>query len=230
MSSNPQPVEPMRHGFREELDQLRLQVELMGVRVDENLERMREGLRTGDPALADLAFEADNEIDAMNVSLTERCYLLLGREAPVASDLRFVVSVLRIISELERVGDLALRVVKLTPKHDLLHAVRGALRHPGHRGRRGRRDVPHRAAGLVVPGPPPRHRAGHAEPEPRPLLRAPDGRAEAPRRPRRGARSRWRRSPPGRALERIADHSAIIGARLRYLITGEPAHLAAEVR
>ena len=34
----------------------------------------------------------------------------------------------------------------------------------------------------------------------------------------------------GRALERIADHSAIIGARLRYLITGEPSHLAAEVR
>jgi phosphate uptake regulator len=34
----------------------------------------------------------------------------------------------------------------------------------------------------------------------------------------------------GRALERIADHGAIIGARLRYLITGEPAHLAAEVR
>ena len=56
----------------------------------------------------------------MNVSLTERCYLLLGREAPVASDLRFIVSVLRIVSELERVGDLALRVVKLTPKHDLL--------------------------------------------------------------------------------------------------------------
>ena len=43
MSSNAQPVEPLRHGFREELDQLRLQVELMGVRVDENLERMREG-------------------------------------------------------------------------------------------------------------------------------------------------------------------------------------------
>jgi phosphate uptake regulator len=34
----------------------------------------------------------------------------------------------------------------------------------------------------------------------------------------------------GRALGRIADHGAIIGARLRYLITGEPAHLAAEVR
>jgi len=117
---NAQPVEPLRHGFREELDQLRLQVELMGVRVDENLERMRTVLRSGDQRLADTAFAADNEIDAMNVSLTERCYLLLGRESPVASDLRFIVSVLRIVSELERVGDLALRVVKLTPKHELL--------------------------------------------------------------------------------------------------------------
>ena len=34
----------------------------------------------------------------------------------------------------------------------------------------------------------------------------------------------------GQAADRIADHAAIIGARLRYLITGEPAHLAAEVR
>ena len=94
---NAQPIEPLRHGFREELDQLRLQVELMGVRVDENLERMRDNLRSGDPALAAAAFQADNEIDAMNVSLTERCYLLLGRESPVASDLRFIVSVLRIV-------------------------------------------------------------------------------------------------------------------------------------
>jgi phosphate uptake regulator len=34
----------------------------------------------------------------------------------------------------------------------------------------------------------------------------------------------------GQAADRIADHAAIIGARLRYLLTGEPAHLAAEVR
>jgi len=34
----------------------------------------------------------------------------------------------------------------------------------------------------------------------------------------------------GRALDRIADHAAIIGARLRYLITGDPDHLATEIR
>ena len=110
----------MRQGFREELEQLRLQVELMGVRVDQNLERMRDMLATGDARLADTAMEADDEIDAMNVSLTERCYLLLGREAPVASDLRFIVSVLRVVSELERIGDLAPAGRQGGPKHDLL--------------------------------------------------------------------------------------------------------------
>ena len=43
------------------------------------------------------ALAADDEIDAMHVSLLERCYLLLGREAPMASDLRFLVSVVRIL-------------------------------------------------------------------------------------------------------------------------------------
>ena len=201
----------------------------MGVRVDENLERMREGLRTGDPLLADLAFEADNEIDAMNVSLTERCYLLLGREAPVASDLRFVVSVLRIVSELERIGDLALRVVKLSPKHELLHAVRG------------------RSSTSWSPWPtrPSRCTAWRCGPGPRRTFASPElatqnrnldlyyerlmgelKRLDGPD----AVADRDGRFTAGRALERIADHSAIIGARLRYLITGEPAHLAAEVR
>src|SRR3954447_795370 len=111
---------PLRSGFTAELEQLRLQVELMAVRVDQNLERMREVLERGDGALVHAAFTADDEIDAMNVSLTERCYDLLRREAPVASDLRFIVSVLRVLSELERIGDLALRVIKLAPDHELI--------------------------------------------------------------------------------------------------------------
>ena len=110
----------VRHGFTEELDQLRLQVEIMAVRVDQNLERMKEFLASGDLVLAELTVNADDDIDAMNLSLTERCYDLLSRESPVAGDLRFVVSVLRVLSELERVGDLALRVVKLAPEWELL--------------------------------------------------------------------------------------------------------------
>jgi phosphate transport system protein len=119
-------TEPARQRYIAELDELRLQVEVMFVRVDENLERMRQVLETGDVALADVAIAADDEIDAMNLSLTERCYDVLAREGPVASDLRLVVSVIRILNELERVGDLALRVIKLAPDMELLRAVAAA--------------------------------------------------------------------------------------------------------
>src|SRR3954463_1420294 len=109
-----------RTAFTAELEQLRLQVELMAIRVDQNLERMRDVLEHGDVAVVRPALTADDEIDAMNVSLTERCYDLLRREAPVASDLRFIVSVLRVLAELERIGDLALRVIKLAPDHRIM--------------------------------------------------------------------------------------------------------------
>ena len=229
MSASSLPGEPMRHGFHEELDQLRLQVELMGVRVDENLERMRSVLRTGDEVLAAAAFAADDEIDAMNVSLTERCYLLLGRESPVASDLRFVVSVVRIISELERVGDLALRAVKLAPELPVLsrsevvwdvlltvadeavEVFRTALRAWSAQdlGLATALATEHRNLDLY-------YERLVTELQ---HLTGPDA-----------VRIAMDALVAGRALERIADHGAIIGARLRYLLTGEPAHLAAEVR
>jgi phosphate transport system protein len=221
--------ERLRLGFHDELDQLRLQVELMGVRVDENLERMRTLLRTGDPVLAAQALRADDDIDAMNLSLTERCYLLLGREAPVATDLRFIVSVLRIVSELERVGDLALRVAKLTPQHALLSTAdeawdvlltladesvevyRSALRAWSTQDLGLATELATQNRGLdlyyerLIRQ---LHELHHAD----------------------ATRIAMGIFVAGRALERIADHSAIIGARLRYLITGEPGHLAAEVR
>jgi phosphate transport system protein len=201
----------------------------MGVRVDENLERMREVLRTSDEAVAAVAFRADDEIDAMNVSLTERCYLLLSREAPMASDLRFVVSVLRIISELERVGDLALRVVKLAAEQpslarselvwDILLTVadeavelfRTSLRAWSAQDLPLATELATQTRGLDL----------YYERLISELQRLQGADA---------ARIAMGTFVAGRALERIADHSAIIGARLRYLITGEPAHLAAEVR
>jgi phosphate transport system protein len=221
--------EPLRLGFHEELDQLRLQVELMGVRVDENLERMRTVLRTGDVSLAEVTFRADDEIDRMNVSLTERCYMLLGREAPVASDLRFVVSVLRIISELERVGDLALRVVKLAPEQPLLSRAEDAwdvLLTVGDEAVEMYRLALRAWSTLDL------SLATELVTTNRGLdlyyerLISQLQRLEGPD----AARIAMSAFVAGRALERIADHSAIIGARLRYLITGEPAHLAAEVR
>lgn len=233
MTVQPSPYEPVgepaRQAFHDELEQLRLQVELMGVRVDENLERVRTVLRTGDPRLAQQAFEADDEIDAMNVSLTERCYLLLGRESPVASDLRFVVSVLRIISELERVGDLALRVVKLAHDQPLLASAGRSwdiLLTVGDEAvevyRTALRAWSTQDLGLATElATQNRHLDLYYERLVSELQRldGPDA-----------VRIAMGTFVAGRAFERIADHGAIIGARLRYLLTGEPAHLVAEVR
>jgi phosphate transport system protein len=221
--------EPMRRDFQFELDQVRLQVELMGVRVEDNLDRMLEVLRTGDRELAARAIAADDDVDAMNVSLTERCYSLLGLEAPVASDLRFVVSVLRIVGELERVGDLALRVLKLAPDHprlstagpswEMLQAVaeQAVAQYRAALAAWSAQDLG-LASDLA-------ERSRHLDPYYERLVAevmALDGPDAVP-----VAMSIFF---AGRSLERIADHAAIIGARLRYLLTGEQAHLAAEVR
>jgi phosphate transport system protein len=219
----------VRRSFQEELDQLRLQVELMGVKVDHNLERLRVVLADGDEVAAAAAVACDDEIDAMNVSLTERCYELLVREGPVASDLRFIVSVLRILSELERIGDLALRVVKLNPERRLwsstavtfdilvsmgevaVEAYRDALRAWSAQDLELATDLATRVRVMDL----------HYERLTAELLRLRGDDA---------VRIATATLIAGRSLERIADHAAIIGARLRYLLTGDPDHLSAEVR
>jgi phosphate transport system protein len=230
VSNGDAPV-PLRVAFHDELEQLRLQVELMGVRVDQNLERMRHVLDHGDGSGATVAaaLAADDEIDAMHVSLLERCYSLLGREAPMASDLRFIVSVVRILSELERVGDLSLRVVKLAPQVDDLAACGAAwdivrtlvdVAVEQYRSALRAWAAQDLALATQLVESPPRLGSFHARliDELR-RLDGPDA-----------VRVAVAVFVAGQAADRIADHAAIIGARLRYLITGEPAHLSAEVR
>jgi phosphate transport system protein len=226
----PEPV-PLRTVFHEELDQLRLQVELMGVRVDQNLERMRQVLDHGDfhGVVVEAALAADDEIDAMHVSLLERCYNLLGREAPMASDLRFIVSVVRILSELERVGDLALRVIKLAPDVEELSEcgpawdiVRTLVEVAVDQYRTALRAWSSQDLGLATQlvENRPRLDTFHERlvDELRRLDR-PDAVAIA-----------MHLFVASQAADRIADHAAIVGARLRYLLTGEASHLVAEVR
>src|ERR687898_2042398 len=228
MAAEPMPY-PLRTAFHDELDQLRMQGEVMGIRVDQNLERMRQLLRDGDTRVVEPALAADDEIDDMHLSLLEQCYALLNREAPVASDLRFVLSVVRILSEFERIGDLALRVIKLTPRVGELSTCgapwdialtmvdlaveqyRTALR------AWSTQDL-HLATQLADHRPPAEtyHERLLIELQ---RLQGPDSAATA-----MGVYI------IGQAVDRIADHAAIIGARLRYLLTGKAAHLAAEVR
>jgi len=216
------PNPGIRAHFDAELDQLRLQVEVMAVRVGEALSRMRTVLATGDPKVAQLALE----IDAMLVSLTERCYDLLRRQAPVASDLRFIVSVLRLLEELERMGDLALRVVKHSPElpadselfetlDQMADIAQGLYRTAVAAWASQNLEL---ASTLAL-----RNQAmdGHYTRLLEQILRL-----EGP-----GATQIAVSAVLiGKALDRIADHSVIVGERLQYLLTADPAYLASEVR
>ena len=220
---------PLRPGYAAELEQLRLQVEVMAIRVDQNLERTRRVLATGDPAAADAALVADDEIDAMSVSLTERCYDLLAREQPVAGDLRFVVSVLRVLGEFERVGDLALRVAKLAPHHSTLTANPDTF------------EILEAMADTAID----RYRqamsawAGPSAEAAEFLLATPSLTQHLEERLTRelialrgsdAAATAVHSLVAGKSFERIADHADIIAVRLLFLVTGDAGHLAHEVR
>ena len=218
-----------RESFTQELEQLRLQVEVTAARVGLALERMHEVLRTGDETLAQAALDADDHVDDMVVSLTERVYELICREAPVASDLRYLVSVVRVLEEMERIADLSLRVVKQAPEQprlvgqpsvfEILDGMAGtaaALFRMALDAWSARE--PAIAHDLV-------RRNSAMDDEYRVLLdrvlglTGPDAVQVA-----------IAAVLVGRALEWIADHTVIVGERLQYLLTGDPAYLAAEVR
>jgi len=218
-----------RESFHQELDHLRLQVEVTAARVGVALDRMHEVLRSGDLGLAEEALAADDQVDAMVVSLTERVYDLICREAPVASDLRYLVSVVRILEELERIADLSLRVVKQAPEqptlaaHPALFAILDDMAVVAEELFRVALDAwtaqdPSIAHGVAA-------RSSAMDDDYRALLDqilALDG---------TDAVSVAVTSVlVGRALERIADHTVIVGERLQYLLTGDPAYLASEVR
>lgn len=218
-----------RASFRQELDQLRLQVEVMVARVDLALDRMHQALLTGDAEIAAMAMAADDHVDAMHVSLTERTYDLIRREAPVASDLRYLVSVLRVLEELERIADLSLRVVKQTPyqptlaQHERIFGLLDGMAALDRQLFRSALDAwssedPSLVSGLAERSAAMDHRYQTLLEE----LFALEGPGAVP--------VAVMAALMGQALERIADHTVIVGERLRYLLTGDPAYIASEVR
>lgn len=218
----------MREAFTTDLDQLKLQVEMMALKVDEALRKSTRVLMSGDEQLASGVISRDDEIDAMLVSLTEKCYDILGRQNPVASDLRFIVSVLRTVSDLERVGDLCLRIVKLAPDQPRIASnsetfsilcsmaseaerlFNTAVRSWATQDLRLAVSLEQQDDGMDAYN----ERLAEA------ILRlgGPDAVPVA-----------VATVLAGRALERIADHSVMIGERLRYMLTGDVDSLSKEV-
>ena len=96
----------MQRHFDRELEQLKTRLLQMGATVEDLISRSIHALVEGDRQLAKDAIRVEVEIDRQEIEIEEECLKLLALHQPVAGDLRFVASVLKINGDLERMGDL----------------------------------------------------------------------------------------------------------------------------
>ncbi|MFO7180570.1 MAG: phosphate signaling complex protein PhoU [Pseudomonadota bacterium] len=109
-----------RHTDREyesELEKLREHVLMMGARVEEMLALAMRAFQERNVQLARSTMHIDRIIDQLELEIDERCLQILARRQPVASDLRFITTTLKLVTDLERIGDLCVnlceRVIEL---------------------------------------------------------------------------------------------------------------------
>lgn len=103
-----------RRSFEEQLDLLNQEILRMGVLVEEALRKAIDSLVGKDLELAQRVVEEDKAINRMQQQIEDQCIALIAREQPVASDLRRLITGLKIVTQLERIGDHALHVAKGT--------------------------------------------------------------------------------------------------------------------
>lgn len=102
----------IRTNFHAELDSLRADTVRLAALVTERIPWGTEVLLSGDLASAQALIDADDDVDELAIEVEERCYQALVLQAPMARDLRAIVTALRLTSELERSGDLMVNVAK----------------------------------------------------------------------------------------------------------------------
>lgn len=98
--------------FNKELEDIRNQVLRMGGLVESQIQQAVHALTTGDMELAELVIKQDNQIDELEMAIDAECTQIIALRQPAAFDLRLLLTVLRVINELERIGDLAERIAK----------------------------------------------------------------------------------------------------------------------
>ena len=109
--------------YEQELRKLREQVLRMGAKVEEIISGSIKALLERDTVLATRMIAFDRKINQMEIDIDELCMMILARRQPVASDLRFITMALKLVTDLERIGDLGVniceRVVELNDEPQL---------------------------------------------------------------------------------------------------------------
>ena len=140
----------MREAFHEQLDTMFQDLAGICESVETAVRLATEALLQGDPAIAEQVISADADIDRARERVEDNAFLLLTLQQPVASDLRTVVAALRMVSELERMGDLSVHVAKIARLRVPNLAVPDEVRPTIERMAQVAEDMVHRVSSIIT--------------------------------------------------------------------------------
>jgi phosphate transport system protein len=98
--------------LQKEIDSLKKKILRLSAMVEENVERAVRSVEKRDAQLAAKVVDMDRAVDIMEIEVEEECLKVLALHQPVATDLRFIVAVLKINNDLERIGDLTVNIAE----------------------------------------------------------------------------------------------------------------------
>ncbi len=100
--------------FNSELESIRTHVLTMGGMVEQQLTYALEALHNRDAVLAKRVMQEDQKVNAMEVAIDEACTRIIAKRQPTASDLRLIMAIIKTITDLERIGDVAAQIAKVS--------------------------------------------------------------------------------------------------------------------
>lgn len=104
----------MRKRFDEQLNELNQEMQAMGTMVEDSIQKAIEALLKQDEELAQSVMEADALVDQKQKEIESICFTLLMQQQPVASDLRVISAALKMVTDMERIGDHAADISEMT--------------------------------------------------------------------------------------------------------------------
>jgi len=102
----------MQRHFHEELDALKQTLLAMGGLVEDQIRRVMTALIERDGELAQEVIDRDAQVNAYDIEVDEKCVELLALHQPAAGDLRFITTAMKIVTDLERIGDQAVNIAQ----------------------------------------------------------------------------------------------------------------------
>jgi phosphate transport system protein len=218
---------PTRAQFHQARETLRVDVDVLGLMAEQAVSGAMAALLGDDASAADDVIAGDDRIDALFVALEARAYGLVAQQAPVAADLRFLLSSLRVMADFEKTGDRAVAVAKSAladwEREQVTIGLLGRMGDLALTLLRSARTAWTEEDLCVASAL--EQRDDVLDDTYRRLI-AHLLRQQGPAAPSLVLHAH----AAGRNIERIADHAVIIGERVSYMLTGDLSALAAEIR